>query len=70
MEEMKEYIRQTGAQITGILIAALGAAAISFGQSLLASNGVCPAPALDPVETGLLGGAIKTALAGLTLGKA
>lgn len=66
---MQEYLKQTGAQVTGILIAALGAAAITFGQSLLASGGACPAPALTPVETGLLGGAIKTALSALAWSK-
>jgi hypothetical protein len=64
---VKDYLKQTAAQLTGILIAAIGAGAIAFGQSLLAVNGACPAPVLTPVETGLLGGAIKTALSAISL---
>ena len=67
IERVKDYLKQTSAQVIGILLAALAAGLISAAQSLLASGGVCPAPALSPVETGFLGGALKMAFTPLTL---
>lgn len=58
---MKEYLKSVGTQATAILIAAAGAAAFTFFQSVASSTGVCPEPAVSVTETGILGGVFKAA---------
>lgn len=54
------FLKSVGSQVTAILIAALGAAAITFFQSLATQTGACPVPAADPTQAGVLGAAIKS----------
>ena len=55
------FSRSVASQVTAILIAALGAAAITFFQSLATASGACPLPVGDPAQAGALGAAIKSA---------
>lgn len=64
---MKDYLKGVATQATAILLAAAGAAAFAFFQSMAASYGVCPAPAVDPVEVGGLGALFKSIHTALTM---
>ena len=64
---MKDYFKGVASQATAILLAAAGAAAFAFFQSMAASYGVCPAPAVDPVEVGGMGALFKGIHTALTL---
>lgn len=56
---MKDYMRAVGTQVTAIILAALGAAALTFFQTLAASTGaMCPLPS-DPAEAASLGALLK-----------
>ena len=56
---MKDFWKSVGVQATSILLAALGAAAFSFFQSVAVSTGVCPSQVSNPTEVGLMGGIFK-----------
>lgn len=56
---MKQYLKGVATQATAILLAALGAAAFAFFQSMAASTGVCPAPVSNPAEIGAMGAMFK-----------
>lgn len=56
---MKEYWKSVAAQATAIVLAAAGAGAFAFFQSLAASNGLCPEGVSDPKEIGALGAGFK-----------
>lgn len=60
------FMKSIAAQVAAIVIAALGAAAITFLQSIAAQTGACPVPAADPTQAGVLGAAFKTAHSMLT----
>ena len=64
---MKQYMQGVATQATAILLAALGAAAFAFFQSLAATTGVCPSPASDPAQIGALGAAFKGIHSALTM---
>lgn len=56
---MKKYMQSVGTQVTAILLAAAGAAMLTFFQNLAASTGgICPIPS-DPAEAGALGALLK-----------
>jgi hypothetical protein len=56
---MKEYAKGIATQFTSILLAAAGAAAIAFIQSLLAASGDCSIPQVVPQDVGLMGALLK-----------
>jgi len=56
---MNNYLKSVATQATAILLAALGAAAFAFFQSMAASSGVCPPPLSSPEDVGVLGATFK-----------
>lgn len=63
------FLKSVASQVTAILIAALGAAAITFLQALAAQSGACPMPVTDPTQAGVLGAAIKSAHSAFTMNR-
>jgi hypothetical protein len=61
MTNNQTFFKSVGAQITAILITALGAAAFTFLQSIAVSTGACPVGNPDPAQAGMLGAVIKSA---------
>lgn len=57
---MKPYLKGVAVQATAIILAALGAALITFIQSIVSKTGLCPEIPTSPTEAGLLGGILKT----------
>lgn len=69
MEDSKSsYLKGVATQATAILLAALGAGAIAFFQSLASQAGACPTPTMAPEEAGALGALFKAAHTALTMG--
>lgn len=63
------FIKSVASQVTAIIIAALGAAAIAFLQSLAAQTGACSVPAADPSQAGVIGAMLKSAHSALTMNR-
>ena len=62
MANTKEtFLRQIAVNLSAIIIAALGAALITFLQSIASQTGVCPIPSGSPVEAASLAALLKTA---------
>lgn len=62
------FLRGVATQATAILLAALGAGAIAFIQSIAIQTGACVPPAVTPEEAGALGGLFKAVHTALTMG--
>lgn len=58
---MKQYFSSVATQVTAIVLAATGAAAFTFFQSVASQTGVCPAPVDATSQAGVLGALFKGA---------
>lgn len=58
--ETKTFLRQISAQATSILLAAAGAALLTFIQSVATLSGACDVPTALPEQAGALGAGLKT----------
>lgn len=57
--ETKAFFRQIGAQAASILLAAAGAALLTFIQSVATLSGACDVPTASPEQAGTLGAGLK-----------
>ncbi len=67
---MKQYFKSVATQFTAIALAALGAAAIAFIQSIAVQTGACTTDTITVTEVGVLGGMFKgihTAITNISL---
>lgn len=64
---MKAYFKGVAVQATAIILAALGAAAFTFLQSVAAQSGVCPTPTTSPETAGAIGALFKGIHTALTV---
>ena len=64
---MKQYFKGVATQATAIILAALGAAAFAFFQSMAVSTGVCTPPVTDIAEVGAMGAGFKAIHTALTM---
>lgn len=66
---MKQYLKSVSSQATAIIIAAAGAALITFLQSIVASTGACDPIPVKPEEAGALGAMFKGTHSAFTVAK-
>jgi len=57
--EDQSFLRQIGAQAAAILLAAAGAALLTFVQSVAVLSGACDAPSATLQQAGALGASLK-----------
>lgn len=67
---MKDFSKGVATQATAILLAALGAAAISFISSVAGDAGLQCEPVSNPSNAGFLGAMLKGAHTALTFNRA
>ncbi len=66
---MNEYFKSVAAQATAILLAAFGAALISFFSSIAGQTGLECTPVTNPEEAGALGAIFKSIHSALVMAR-
>lgn len=57
---MTQKIKETIDKLQSILMTALLAGLVAFVQSLIANNGACTMPAINPESTAIIGAGLRT----------